>query len=543
MRNRKWQKSFAKLRRIILLFMLIPVLIFSGLMTMNYYRKLQEESNEKTELECSKLYTEINAWFQEVERVHKEYNTNETVRKFLVTDFNNFQGQEAANDGWAIKNFTRDVGFDNMIISNISVYSPVSEYVFSSRGGNYIEDEIPEWYQRYLDNNRKPLAYANDDEIIIVRNIDGIVWGSTTFLGQMEIALGKKMLTDGLKLDSYTSDVAVTVATVEGTELYKYGEVSGGVEKNYDLYSGMKLNVKLNSEALSAMSGTVITYLFVWLAVGVVFAYLLAAICSTFVYASISDIICKMNSSEDNMRNISNNVISEIKKESDVEAELAEALKRLQSAQLTALQMQINPHFIFNVLNYANAVIFKITKCDNDASGIIGKLSDILRYAMSEPKYSARVSEEIAACKKYIEIEEMKVVEKFDVEWNIDEAVLSRTCPKLFLQPIIENAIMHGIKQKIDGVGKIKISAKCDDDDTVFVVEDNGDGIEKDKLEKLRKQLDTPYTNYEKHIGMRNVNERIRLVYGKNCGVSIDSDSNGTKVTVKIGLRVNQNHK
>ena len=194
--------------------------------------------------------------------------------------------------------------------------------------------------------------------------------------------------------------------------------------------------------------------------------------------------------------------------------------------------MQINPHFVFNVLNFANAVIMEITKCDNDAIRIIILLCNILQFAMDEPKYETTVGREIEIAKEYIEIERLKTGLDFETVWDVDKACEDCVCLKLFLQPIIENSVMHGFKEMTDKKGILKITAKRDSDKLIFIVEDNGPGMSPEKLLQMREQLKVPFEDFARHIGMRNVNQRIKLVYGEECGMSVESDSNGTRVTM-----------
>ena len=118
----------------------------------------------------------------------------------------------------------------------------------------------------------------------------------------------------------------------------------------------------------------------------------------------------------------------------------------------------------------------------------------------------------------------------------MDEDIKNEICLKLFLQPIIENSVMHGFKRARERQSVLKISAKKERDFIIFTVEDNGRGMTAEKLEKIRCQLDAPFEDFTKHIGIRNVGQRIKLVYGNECGMEIYSDENGTRVIMKLGL-------
>lgn len=123
----------------------------------------------------------------------------------------------------------------------------------------------------------------------------------------------------------------------------------------------------------------------------------------------------------------------------------------------------------------------------------------------------------------------------FDIEWDIDESILSYTIIKICLQPIIENAVYHGIKQKNDK-GLIKIKGLCNDNNIILIVSDDGIGIEKDALDELNKTLsETSFTNEKSHIGLSNVNQRIKIIFGDSYGIHVESTVGvGTDVYVTI---------
>ena len=104
----------------------------------------------------------------------------------------------------------------------------------------------------------------------------------------------------------------------------------------------------------------------------------------------------------------------------------------------------------------------------------------------------------------------------------------------MFLQPIIENSVAHGFKRARERNGVLKISIKNRGEFMIFTVEDNGFGMTEEKLSTIRGQLEAPFEDFAKHIGIRNVNQRIKLVYGNDCGIKIDSDSGGTTVVMTL---------
>lgn len=192
--------------------------------------------------------------------------------------------------------------------------------------------------------------------------------------------------------------------------------------------------------------------------------------------------------------------------------------------EMRALQAQINPHFLYNSLSIIN---WKALEADQeDISRITLSLSTFYRTALNKGKNILLVRDEIANIKAYLDIQLTMHDDSFDVIYDIDDSILKYETLNLILQPILENAIHHGIDLKQDGRGEIRISGKEDDKDIRFAVSDNGVGMTKEQAELI-------LTADSKGYGVRNVNERIKLYYGAEYAVCIDSEvGRGTTVTI-----------
>ena len=188
------------------------------------------------------------------------------------------------------------------------------------------------------------------------------------------------------------------------------------------------------------------------------------------------------------------------------------------------MQAQINPHFLYNSLSIIN---WKALEADQeDISRITLSLSTFYRTALNKGKNILLVRDEIANIKAYLDIQLTMHDDSFDVIYDIDDSILKYETLNLILQPILENAIHHGIDLKQDGRGEICISGKEDDKDIRFAVSDNGVGMTQEQAELI-------LTADSKGYGVRNVNERIKLYYGAEYAVCIDSEvGRGTTVTI-----------
>ena len=166
-----------------------------------------------------------------------------------------------------------------------------------------------------------------------------------------------------------------------------------------------------------------------------------------------------------------------------------------------------------------------------DISKITLSLSTFYRTALNKGKNILRVRDEIKNMRSYLDIQLMMHDHEFDVDVEIDECILDHNILNLILQPLIENAIDHGIDLKTDGRGGIKIIGKKQNDEIVLIVSDNGVGMSKEQAESI-------LTNKSNGYGVKNVNERIKLYYGEQYQLKIESEIGiGTKVKVTIPIR------
>lgn len=199
---------------------------------------------------------------------------------------------------------------------------------------------------------------------------------------------------------------------------------------------------------------------------------------------------------------------------------------RQKDYEMKALQAQINPHFLYNTLSLIN---WKAIEADQeDISKVTLALSSFYRTALNKGNNVLTFGEEVENLRSYLEIQLMMHDYEFDVEINIEEEVKKYKTLNLILQPMIENAIDHGIDLKTDGRGKITVDLYQEEEDIVLSVSDNGVGMD-------QKAIDTILTKQSKGYGIRNVNERIKLYYGQDYHLVITSQlGEGTQITLRV---------
>jgi two-component system, sensor histidine kinase YesM len=204
--------------------------------------------------------------------------------------------------------------------------------------------------------------------------------------------------------------------------------------------------------------------------------------------------------------------------------------QEVKNAELKALQAQINPHFLYNTLDLINWSAIK----NNipEISSIVQSLAKFYKLSLSKGHDVVSLTDEIKHAELYVNIQNMRFQNKINLELDIDERIKDYCILKIILQPLVENSILHGIMEKADKAGIIKISARLTNDIIILSVQDNGIGMNAKQLQNI---LTDQSSNVLHGYGIRNINERIKLFYGNEYGLSYENSQNsGTTVTIKI---------
>lgn len=242
-----------------------------------------------------------------------------------------------------------------------------------------------------------------------------------------------------------------------------------------------------------------------------------------FVDTSGRDEISELSASFKSMVERINNLINEVY--------ILDIKKK--EAEINALQSQINPHFLFNTMESIRMNLWN--KQDYETSEIIQKFAKLLRKSIEWGNDKITLEREMELVEIYLKIQQYRYKDKFHYEIRIDESLNEYLLPKFTVQPIVENAIGHGIEMK-KGKGMLCIFSEIAGDDVRIVVQDDGVGMDEERLELLKKDIyggnsETVGTR----IGIRNVHQRLQLFYGEKYGVSISSKKGGgTRVEIAI---------
>ena len=205
---------------------------------------------------------------------------------------------------------------------------------------------------------------------------------------------------------------------------------------------------------------------------------------------------------------------------------------RLRKAEFELLQAQINPHFLYNTLD---TIVWLAEAGDQKrVVSMVGNLSDFFRTSLNQGKDIISIREELAHVRSYLEIQQVRYQDILRYEITVPEDLYEYKIPKITIQPLVENALYHGIKNK-RGQGTITITGERSENGFVLYVRDNGIGMTQERLNEVRAGIQKlSYTGKEIY-GLYNVNERIRLNFGETYGISIESTyGEGTCVSISL---------
>ena len=291
------------------------------------------------------------------------------------------------------------------------------------------------------------------------------------------------------------------------------------------------------------------TFLISSITVGVLTSLIVAYLITFFTYQPMRKIISVIQNPQlhwnereatkksNEMLFITSNILADSDPDSDISEEVSDRIRSLRQAQFRALQFQIDPHFLYNTLETIKWNAVAEMGLGNKTSKMLTKVARLYRLGLENDDVIVPLREELEFLKLYIEIVRIRFGDSIQFHWDIDESLYNCNVIKMCLQPIVENAIQHGLRPK-NYLGNITVSAWYKDARLHICVEDDGLNLSRSELDKLNEKLKTGSGFEESKVGLRNVNERIKLIYGKKYGVSIANTVSAEKGETGDGVRV-----
>ena len=567
-KNYRWNSVFFKYFKKITFTISIPCCIIGLLLFLYYNSVITKETNTQLNQSLNKVVEISNNLFDDINRCYALLTTGSNTVFFLTNSnrtMNNFEISNAVSD---INTRMENLSVSSPYIDSIYLYSIRNDYVLSSRYSNSIEnfDDLT-WYETYKKTSIPEFVQSDVIDIgqMVIHvsygvYINGALYGLAVFNIDANY-LEEVLISDNssLKMLYFIDSEGEIVYESQNSESFKLTDkILDTCLSQPSTYQKSKdktiLSYALNTHNLKAVTVNGFGHLnktagtMILIAAMILLVLFLPAILAFYIsmqfYDSITELIKQFqNVDTDNTEGdkdeivlITKNIMKLINSNMKKGFELKEKNIALKKSQTHAMQNQINPHFIFNTLNLINMIIINIVHGENEAELVISNLSDMLYYTFKNNDFLTTLREEINHIKKYIEIENIKHRNNFDLEWNIDEETLGIKTIKLILQPIVENAFEHGINLLTDRRGKISVGSFTTDKNLIVTIEDNGAGIPPDLLLDIQANLSENKLPGSDHIGLQNVNQRIKLIFGEEYGISIDSNEEGAAVTITTPL-------
>lgn len=550
----------------------IPFIVLSIMFYSNTLKNIREEITLENSYMFDNSVNIIDRTLMEVDALSSSLASNESTQLYTINN--------VSTDSFkTISRLTKTLPIIYRYIDSIYIYSEPTDTVIMDNNSIPLSDlSDTDWINAYhavtspkgtiiprSKNNVypqlitiiKPIYVADEKKGAIIMNINAqSIYNSMLYQQYKDGRLfflvnadNKIIISSELSyFNTYPDDIGLNTLTIESNPKNSIYEIN---DKNYVVLSGdstisdykyiSAYPLELYEHKLSTMKLQIIGILLLLM----IIIFILAYVASVRSYSPLNEIISFLDNSQPPADNIEeedknelmyiiNSIQTHINDKTKMAEILEERMKLLRKSQYDMLQTQINPHFLYNTLETINWMAYNMSNSENPVSKSLINLASFFRNTLTSG-YFVSIENEIKYTKEYVNILALRYGDLFDIEWDIDESILSYTIIKICLQPIIENAVYHGIKQKNDK-GLIKIKGLCDDNNIILIVSDDGVGIEKDALDELNKTLsETSFTNEKSHIGLSNVNQRIKIIFGDSYGIHVESSVGvGTDVYVTI---------
>lgn len=571
-RHFKFNSIFLRTFLFITALTVIPFIVLSIMFYSNTLKNIREEITLENSYIFDNSVNIIDRTLMEVDTLSSSLASNESTQLYTINN--------VSTDSFkTISRLAKTLPIIYRYIDSIYIYSESTDTVIMDNNSIPLSDlSDTDWISAYRavtspkgtiiprsKNNVypqlitiiKPIYVADEKKGAIIMNINAqSIYNSMLYQQYKDGRLfflinadNKIIISSELSyFNTYPDNIGLNTLTIESNPKNSVYEIN---DKNYVVLSGdsaisdykyiSAYPLELYKHKLSTMKLQIIGILLLLM----IIIFILAYVASVRSYSPLNEIISFLDNSQppadsieeedkNELMYIINSIQTHINDKTKMAEILEERMKLLRKSQYDMLQTQINPHFLYNTLETINWMAYNMSNSENPVSKSLINLASFFRNTLTSG-YFVSIENEIKYTKEYVNILALRYGDLFDIEWDIDESILSYTIIKICLQPIIENAVYHGIKQKNDK-GLIKIKGLCDDNNIILIVSDDGIGIEKDALDELNKTLsETSFTNEKSHIGLSNVNQRIKIIFGDSYGIHVESTVGvGTDVYVTI---------
>ncbi len=547
-RNYRFHSIFWKNLMLMFLLIILPFICLIGISYYAYRHIRQSEEKNFVEDLVTRVSLNVDSVFHEIRNKAIMLGVDSDVELFYLAESiekDYFYDVQNILKLLALYNATTDV------IDGVYVYAPCSNVVISEAGRyeyqNFVdrecidnwEDDGPKFQLKYL--KRKAGG----------KRKESIVFYYTAYYsgGQKGVAIINMSMEKLARVFSYRDDISLYIYgnnrllydssmkqngefITEPEELQVYTEEAICVRTPLK-ESDLETIIFINREPLDSTLREIRIYMLTFGGIMLLSSVLFSFYISRKVFDPFREIIMaledapetgdrKLLQSKDEVGYIMNSIYSTVSAKKDLEKELLERIRLLKKTQAVALQSQINPHFINNTLEMINWMAVEKLGEGNDISEMLNLLSQLLRISLEDSDTFVTLKAEISYIQKYLYIQQKRLNNSFEVMYDIQKEVEDCKVIKMMLQPVVENALNHGIRPCSDR-GYVTISAKRDGHCTLICVRDSGFGILPARVEEINASLSNKIIKESSHIGLSNVNQRIKLAFGDAYGIYVES--------------------
>lgn len=561
MEEKKFQSFKEQLRKILILYMLVPIVFFAlagrGMIYFLEYKAVKNENIESTKILAKNLDETIRKYFNEVEKISSEKDVINAVLNGKADKIVYQKVYDSINSMDVEGNFVIYDKDLHIIMSSAKFIGSETGYNWGlfNRMIGYPGGTILKINRLYFQNGISVIsvgkAIRDKNEIIgfAVYNI---------FDSSLKELIGKSGSFNVVVTDKYGNTAVTTNENFKDA----FGKAEKDLRKSEgysvidkEKYYINKKEIYYSNLILYTISsvGYVVDNFIDKMIYIIIFFFIISIsmCCAAKVIAEkktkvIEDIVKAIENvktgdletrllvdTNDEFRIIANSyneMLLNIKKLIEINKEEA---KHSAVLEIKQLESQFNPHFLFNTLEMLRYTIKSDTSMANK---IIINISSLLRFSIENKSSEVLLQRDLIYTKNYLDIQKYRFGENFDYEIKIEDGLENYYVPKLIIQPVIENAIKHGYTQIEKMV--IYIRAKIINEKLIITVYNNGKGIEKSVLHEIRERLKNERAEIKNHIGLYNIFRRIQLMYGKKYGLRILSrEKRGTAVRVSLPLK------
>ncbi len=523
--------------KLFLVVFLIPFFIFNTVMITYYYKNLSLRSEMSARQSFANTANAVENILSETESAYLTLLREPTMSAFLSSDtlqsmgyyFKSLPDLDEMADNYADISNT---------INSITIYSKANGYVLSRGSNGYISSFSSQpWYH----------TQKSDCQYYFLPNGDSFYLCYNVFANNEPIGIVIFDINPAALRAKQNGDLSIVLSDSQRKPFFSLNTIKED-NMRFGSKNDEKVFKKANSFYISSMMDSVyinikvtepgkyivevIIYVVFCLILTLVISFILAVIVSMKSYSTLDKILLEINDPDVPIDSESLNEINFItssfmgmrKRNTSLQEELTTSAYALKQMQIEALQMQFNPHFLFNALNSLSMRLTKENGINSPYSSLIVLLSDILCESLNTTHYMVHISDEITYARKYLDFQKLADSYLFDTVWEVDESILDCYTVKLSMQPLIENAVKHGVKSlRNEEKGIISIKIFPDGERIVFLISNNSSRIDSSALSGINESLLKGDMPSSKNIGLKNVNKRIQLVFGEQYGCKVYS--------------------